>query len=187
MAAHSSILAWRIPARPWGRKPCSEPLPNSGCLIRRCLICLRHSLPPRPPVASMELHPPLFQPFLLLLLLLPTLPAVPETGGSWQCPRIPYAASRDFAVEYSVPSFSAGGPVQAVATYEGGREGSAVFVATRNRLHVLGPDLQPVESLATGPAGAPGCQTCEACGPGPHGPPGDTDTQVLALAMRMET
>ncbi|XP_044789516.2 macrophage-stimulating protein receptor isoform X3 [Bubalus bubalis] len=129
----------------------------------------------------MELHPPLFQPFLLLLLLLPTLPAVPETGGSWQCPRIPYAASRDFAVEYSVPSFSAGGPVQAVATYEGGREGSAVFVATRNRLHVLGPDLQPVESLATGPAGAPGCQTCEACGPGPHGPPGDTDTQVLVL------
>lgn len=129
----------------------------------------------------MELHPPLFQPFLLLLLLLPTLPAVPETGGSWQCPRIPYAASRDFAVEYSVPSFSPGGPVQAVATYEGGREGSAVFVATRNRLHVLGPDLQPVESLATGPAGAPGCQTCAACGPGPHGPPGDTDTQVLVL------
>lgn len=130
----------------------------------------------------MELHPPLLQPFLLLLLLLPpTLPAVPETGGSWQCPRIPYAASRDFAVEYSVPSFSAGSPVQAVATYEGGREGSAVFVATRNRLHVLGPDLQPVESLATGPVGDPGCQTCEACGPGPHGPPGDTDAQVLVL------
>ncbi|KAB0402466.1 hypothetical protein E2I00_006489, partial [Balaenoptera physalus] len=109
------------------------------------------------------------------------LPAVPETGGSWQCPRIPYAASRDFDVEYLVPSFSAGRPVQAVATYEGGREGSAVFVATRNRLHVLGPDLQPVESLATGPAGAPGCQTCAACGPGPHGPPGDTDAQVLVL------
>ena len=129
----------------------------------------------------MELHPPLLQPFLLLLLLLPALPAVPETGGSWQCRRIPYAASRDFAVEYSVPSFSAGGPVQAVATYEGGTEGSAVFVATRNRLHVLGPDLKPVESLATGPAGAPGCQTCAACGPGPHGPPGDTDAQVLVL------
>ncbi|XP_061051355.1 macrophage-stimulating protein receptor isoform X3 [Eubalaena glacialis] len=130
----------------------------------------------------MELHPPPLQPFLLLLLLpLPELPAVPETGGSWQCPRIPYAASRDFDVEYLVPSFSAGRPVQAVATYEGGREGSAVFVATRNRLHVLGPDLQPVESLATGPAGAPGCQTCAACGPGPHGPPGDTDAQVLVL------
>uniref|UniRef100_A0A8C0D5Q9 Macrophage stimulating 1 receptor n=1 Tax=Balaenoptera musculus TaxID=9771 RepID=A0A8C0D5Q9_BALMU len=131
----------------------------------------------------MELHPPPLQPFLLLLLLLPLpqLPAVPKTGGSWQCPRIPYAASRDFDVEYLVPSFSAGRPVQAVATYEGGREGSAVFVATRNRLHVLGPDLQPVESLATGPAGAPGCQTCAACGPGPHGPPGDTDAQVLVL------
>ncbi|MBV97520.1 Macrophage-stimulating protein receptor, partial [Eschrichtius robustus] len=131
----------------------------------------------------MELHPPPLQPFLLLLLLLPLtpLPAVPKTGGSWQCPRIPYAASRDFDVEYLVPSFSAGRPVQAVATYEGGTEGSAVFVATRNRLHVLGPDLQPVESLATGPAGAPGCQTCAACGPGPHGPPGDTDAQVLVL------
>ncbi|XP_060017811.1 macrophage-stimulating protein receptor isoform X2 [Lagenorhynchus albirostris] len=131
----------------------------------------------------MELHPPPLQPFLLLLLLLllPLLPAVPETGGSWQCPRIPYAASCDFDVEYLVPSFSAGRPVQAVATYEGGREGSAVFVATRNRLHVLGPDLQPVESLATGPAGAPGCQTCAACGPGLHGPPGDTDAQVLVL------
>ncbi|XP_059793622.1 macrophage-stimulating protein receptor isoform X3 [Balaenoptera ricei] len=131
----------------------------------------------------MELHPPPLQPFLLLLLLLPLpqLPAVPKTGGYWQCPRIPYAASRDFDVEYLVPSFSAGRPVQAVATYEGGREGSAVFVATRNRLHVLGPDLQPVESLATGPAGAPGCQTCAACGPGPHGPPGDTDAQVLVL------
>ncbi|XP_057560724.1 macrophage-stimulating protein receptor isoform X3 [Hippopotamus amphibius kiboko] len=130
----------------------------------------------------MELRPLPLQPFLLALLLLPPLPpAVPETAGSWQCPRIPYAASRDFAVEYLVPSFSAGGPVQALETYEGVREGSAVFVATRNRLHVLGPDLQPVESLATGPAGAPGCQTCAACGPGPHGPPGDTDAQVLVL------
>ncbi|XP_047630608.1 macrophage-stimulating protein receptor isoform X7 [Phacochoerus africanus] len=124
----------------------------------------------------MELHPLPLLPFLLLLL-----PAVPATGGSWQCPRIPYAASRNFDVKYVMPSYSAGGPVQAVTTYDGDGEGSAVFVATRNRLHVLGPDLQPVESLATGPAGDPGCQTCAACGPGPYAPPGDTDAQVLVL------
>ncbi|XP_025771968.1 macrophage-stimulating protein receptor isoform X3 [Puma concolor] len=126
----------------------------------------------------MELLSPPSQPsLLLLLLLLPPLLA----RESWQCPRTPYAALRDFDVEYKVPSFSAGGPVQAIATYEGGRDGSAVFVATRNRLHVLGPGLQPVESLATGPVGDPGCQTCAACGPGPHSPQGDTDARVLVL------
>ncbi|KAF0875081.1 RON protein, partial [Crocuta crocuta] len=126
----------------------------------------------------MELLSPPSQPSLLLLLLL-LLPLL--AGGSWQCPRTPYAALRNFDVEYKVPSFSAGGPVQAIATYEGGSDGSAVFVATRNRLHVLGPGLQPVESLATGPVGDPGCQTCAACGPGPHGPQGDTDARVLVL------
>ncbi|XP_053456230.1 macrophage-stimulating protein receptor isoform X2 [Nycticebus coucang] len=125
----------------------------------------------------MELILLLPQSSLLLLLL----PGVPATSRDWQCPRIPYAASRDFDVKYVVPSFSTGAPVQALATYDGGRDGSAVFVATRNRLHVLGPDLQSVETLATGPAGDSGCQTCAACGPGSHGPPGDTDTQVLVL------
>uniref|UniRef100_A0A7N5JMW7 receptor protein-tyrosine kinase n=1 Tax=Ailuropoda melanoleuca TaxID=9646 RepID=A0A7N5JMW7_AILME len=127
----------------------------------------------------MELLPLPSQPslLLLLLLLLPPLLAV----RSWQCPRTPFAALRDFDVEYEVPSFSAAGPVQAITTYEGGEDGSAVFVATRNRLYVLGPGLQPVESLATGPVGDPGCQTCAACGPGPHGLEGDTDAQVLAL------
>uniref|UniRef100_A0A8C3YPR7 Macrophage-stimulating protein receptor n=1 Tax=Catagonus wagneri TaxID=51154 RepID=A0A8C3YPR7_9CETA len=129
----------------------------------------------------MELHPPPLLPFLLLLLLLPLLPTVTATGGSWQCSRVPYAASRNFDVKYLVPSYSAGGPVQAVTTYDGDGEGSAVFVATRNRLHVLGPDLQPVESLATGPAGDPGCQTCAACDPGPQAPREDTDAQVLVL------
>ncbi|XP_058415018.1 macrophage-stimulating protein receptor isoform X9 [Diceros bicornis minor] len=127
----------------------------------------------------MELLPPPSRPSLLLLLLL--LQTRPLAGGSWQCPRTPYSASRDFDVKYVVPSFSTGGPVQALTTYESGGDESAVFVATRNRLHVLGPGLQPVESLVTGPAGDPGCQTCAACGPGLHSPPGDTDAQVLVL------
>nr|KAF6335506.1 macrophage stimulating 1 receptor [Pipistrellus kuhlii] len=130
----------------------------------------------------MELRPPPSA-FLLLLLLLPPppVPAVPAAPGPWRCPLIPYSASRDFDVEYAVPRFAAGGPVQALAAYEGGEGGSAVFVATRNRLHMLGPDLRPLASLATGPAGHPGCQTCAACGPGPHGPPGDTDAKLLVL------
>ncbi|XP_012576046.1 PREDICTED: macrophage-stimulating protein receptor isoform X2 [Condylura cristata] len=118
-------------------------------------------------------------PHSLLLLLL--LRAVPVVGGPWQCLRSPHTASRDFDVKYEVPSFSVGAPVQAVATYDGDEEGSAVFVGTRNRLYVLGPDLQLIESLVTGPAGDPGCLTCAACGQGPYGPPGDTDSQVLVL------
>ncbi|XP_008569766.1 PREDICTED: macrophage-stimulating protein receptor isoform X3 [Galeopterus variegatus] len=129
----------------------------------------------------MELLPPPLPQSSLLLLQLLLQSAMPAASRDWQCPRTPYAASRNFDVRYVVPSYSAGGPVQAIATYEGGRDGSAVFVATRNHLHVLGPDLQTVESLTTGPAGDSGCQTCAACGPGPHGPPGDTDTLVLVL------
>ncbi|KAM5291873.1 macrophage-stimulating protein receptor [Ctenodactylus gundi] len=125
--------------------------------------------------------PPQLPPPCSLLLLILWLPRVPSTGGDWQCSRTPHAASCNFDVRYVVPSFSAGGPVQAVVTYDGGGDGSAVFVATRNRLHVLGPDLHSVEILVTGPAGDPNCQTCASCGPGPHGPPGDTNTLVLVL------
>ncbi|XP_060060628.1 macrophage-stimulating protein receptor isoform X2 [Erinaceus europaeus] len=118
----------------------------------------------------------------LLLLLLLLLRAVPGAGGSWQCPRTPYASTRDFDVEYRLLSFSAGGVVQAVAAFEDKDWGaSAVFVAIRNRLHMLGPDLQLVESLATGPAGDPDCQTCAACGQELQGPPSNTDAQVLVL------
>lgn len=116
----------------------------------------------------------------LVLMLLLWLPAV-FMDQDWQCPRTPFAASRDFNMKYVVPSFSAGGPVQAVAAYEDSEDGSAVFVATRNHLHVLGPDLQSTQNLTTGPVGDPSCQTCAACGPGPRGPPNDTDTLVLVL------
>ncbi|XP_055485833.1 macrophage-stimulating protein receptor isoform X2 [Psammomys obesus] len=122
---------------------------------------------------------PLLQSILLLMILLWLPPT--STNLAWQCPRTPFAASRDFTVKYEVPSFSAGGRIQATAAYEDSEEGGAVFVATRNRLHVLGPDLQYIESLTTGPVGDPGCQTCASCGPGPHGPPNDTDTVVLVM------
>ncbi|XP_050996281.1 macrophage-stimulating protein receptor [Acomys russatus] len=132
-----------------------------------------------PSSVSMGLLLPLLQATLELLLLL-WLPAA-STNLDGQCPPIPFAASRDFNVEYTVPTFSAGGQVQATAAYEDSEDGSAVFVATRNRLHVLGPDLQYRESLTTGPVGDPDCQTCASCGPGHHGPPNDTDTVVLVM------
>ncbi|XP_007953566.2 macrophage-stimulating protein receptor [Orycteropus afer afer] len=143
-------------------------------------------------LASMALHQrPSPQPFLFLVLLLlllspppptttTTIPAVSQCQSARQCSRIPYAASRDFDVEYSVPSFSASSRVQAVASYED-EDRSAIFVATRNRLHVLGPKLQLIQSVVMGPAGDPGCQTCSACGLDPHGPLRDTDMQVLVL------
>ncbi|XP_040850952.1 macrophage-stimulating protein receptor isoform X2 [Ochotona curzoniae] len=120
-------------------------------------------------------------PWSSVLLLLLLLPVVPAAGAPWTCRRTPYSASRDFDVKYEVPSFLAGSPVQAVATFEGGADGSAVFVATRNRLQVLGPDLQPLQSLATGPVGDASCQTCATCDPWPQDSAGDTDMQVLVL------
>ncbi|XP_042521956.1 macrophage-stimulating protein receptor [Dipodomys spectabilis] len=115
------------------------------------------------------------------LLLLLGLPVVFMGGLDWQCRRMPYSASRNFEVKYVIPSFSLGGPVQAMVTYEDGEIGSALFIATRNRLHVLGADLQSIQSLATGPVGDPGCQTCTSCGPVTPGPLGDTDTLVLVV------
>ncbi|KAM4821651.1 macrophage-stimulating protein receptor isoform 3-T3 [Thomomys bottae] len=115
------------------------------------------------------------------LLLLLGLPVVFTVSLDWQCPRMPYSASRDFEMKYVVPSFSLGSPVQAMVTYEDGEVGSAVFIATRNRLHVLGPDLQFIQSLATGPVGDPDCLTCTSCGPDTPGPWNDTDTLVLVV------
>lgn len=130
----------------------------------------------------MELTQLRLQHSLLLVLPILLLRAVAAGGGSWQCPRTRYASSRNFDVEYAVLNFSASDPIQAVVTYEDKDWGaSAVFVAVRNRLHVLGPDLQLVESLVTGPAKSPDCHMCSACGQELHDSPGDTDAQVLVL------
>ncbi|KAK2500512.1 hypothetical protein MC885_011359, partial [Smutsia gigantea] len=159
-----------------GRRPSGSPpaVRRSRCLARGRAGGRLPAGPGDRLQARASMGPSAPAPLLVLL-------AVAAAAEPSRCPRTPYAASRDFDVEYALPSFSAGGPVQAVATYEGGGDGSAVFVGTRNRLHVLDAGLQLVESLATGPAGDPRCQTCAGCGPGPHGPPGDTDALVLAL------
>ncbi|XP_027692885.1 macrophage-stimulating protein receptor isoform X2 [Vombatus ursinus] len=115
--------------------------------------------------------------FRLLLLLLAQGP--PSLGESWQCPRILYAASRNFSVEYVVPSFEAAAPIQRVVAYD---EGQAIFVATRNHLHMLNARLELLQTLVTGPAGQPSCESCTACeGSEPSLPGGDTDNAVLVL------
>ncbi|XP_012398970.2 macrophage-stimulating protein receptor isoform X2 [Sarcophilus harrisii] len=116
--------------------------------------------------------------FCLLLLLLAQ--GTPSLEESWQCPRIPYAASRNFSVQYVVPSFEAPAPIQRVIAYG---DGQVVFVATRNHLYMLSADLELLQSLVTGPAGHPGCQSCAACNWSESSLPGtgDTDNAVLVL------
>ncbi|XP_036595395.1 macrophage-stimulating protein receptor isoform X2 [Trichosurus vulpecula] len=115
--------------------------------------------------------------FCLLLLLLARGP--PSLGESWQCPRIPYAASRNFSVQYMVPSFEAAAPIQRVVAYY---EGQALLVATRNHLYLLNDRLELLQSLVTGPVGHPSCESCAECEGSEPSPPGaDTDNAVLVL------
>ncbi|XP_074139399.1 macrophage-stimulating protein receptor isoform X2 [Sminthopsis crassicaudata] len=115
--------------------------------------------------------------FCLLLLLLAQ--GTPSLEESWQCPRIPYAASRNFSVQYVVPSFEAPAPIQRVTAYG---DGQVIFVATRNHLYMLSANLERLQSLVTGPAGHPSCQACAACNWSESSlPGGDTDNAVLVL------
>ncbi|XP_043835779.1 LOW QUALITY PROTEIN: macrophage-stimulating protein receptor [Dromiciops gliroides] len=114
--------------------------------------------------------------FLLLLLL---AQGPPSRGEPWQCPAIPYTISRNFSVQYEVPSFEAGVPIQRVVAYD---KGQAIFVATRNHLHMLNARLELLQSLVTGPAGHPSCQSCAVCERSERSfPGGDTDNVVLVL------
>ncbi|XP_074054085.1 macrophage-stimulating protein receptor isoform X2 [Macrotis lagotis] len=115
-----------------------------------------------------------FSCFLLLLAQ-----GLPSLGESWHCTGIPYAASRNFSVEYVVPSFEATAPIQRVVAFE---KGQLIFVATRNQLHMLNASLGLVQSLVTGPTGHPSCHSCKACERSESSLPSeDTDNVVLVL------
>uniref|UniRef100_A0A8C5UD07 Protein kinase domain-containing protein n=1 Tax=Malurus cyaneus samueli TaxID=2593467 RepID=A0A8C5UD07_9PASS len=112
---------------------------------------------------------------LWLLLALAPLGAV-----AWQCPRIPYSSTRNFSVPYTLPSFDAGSPIQNVAVFTDSDGPVAIFVAVRNRILLVSPELRLLSILVTGPVGSTRCEICRLC-PATTGGPEDMDNVLLLL------
>ncbi|NXW69643.1 RON protein, partial [Hirundo rustica] len=112
-------------------------------------------------------------PWLLLALAL-------RGAGAWQCPRIPYSSTRNFSIPYTLPSLDAGSPIQNVAVFTDSNGPVAVFVAVRNRILLLSPELRLLSVLVTGPVGSAKCQICRLC-PATTDGPEDTDNVLLLL------
>ncbi|XP_025962425.2 macrophage-stimulating protein receptor isoform X2 [Dromaius novaehollandiae] len=114
---------------------------------------------------------------LFLALALAPLPA-----GAWQCPRIPFSATRNFSVAYPLPGLDAGSPVQNVAVFADPSGAAAVFVAVRNGILVASPELRVRSVLVTGPVGSARCEICSLCpAAGDAASPADTDNVLLLL------
>ncbi|XP_062356729.1 macrophage-stimulating protein receptor [Cinclus cinclus] len=112
---------------------------------------------------------------LWLLLALALLGA-----GAWQCPRIPYSSTRNFSIPYTLPSLDAGSPIQNVAVFTDSDGPAAVFVAVRNRILLVSPELHLLSVLITGPVGSAKCEICRLC-PATTDGPEDTDNVLLLL------
>lgn len=112
---------------------------------------------------------------LWLLLSLALLGA-----GAWQCPRIPYSSTRNFSIPYTLPSLDAGSPIQNVAVFADSDGPVAVFVAVRNRILLVSPELRLLSVLVTGPVGSAKCEICRLC-PATTDGPEDTDNVLLLL------
>ncbi|NXI18542.1 RON protein, partial [Irena cyanogastra] len=112
---------------------------------------------------------------LWLLLTLALLGA-----GAWQCPRIPYSSTRNFSVPYTLPSLDAGSLIQNVAVLTDSDSPVAVFVAVRNRILLVSPELRLLSVLITGPVGSAKCEICHLC-PATTDGPEDTDNVLLLL------
>lgn len=112
-------------------------------------------------------------PWLLLTLAL-------LGAGAWQCPRIAYSSTRNFSVPYTLPSLDAGSPIQNVAVFTDSGSPVAVFVAVRNRILLLSPELRLLSLLVTGPVGSDKCEICRLC-PATTDGPEDTDNVLLLL------
>ncbi|KAL9838745.1 LOW QUALITY PROTEIN: macrophage-stimulating protein receptor [Geothlypis trichas] len=112
---------------------------------------------------------------LWLLLSLALLGA-----GAWQCPRIPYSSTRNFSIPYTLPSLHAGSPIQNVAVFADSDGPVAVFVAVRNRILLVSPELRLLSVLVTGPVGSAKCEICRLC-PATTDGPEDTDNVLLLL------
>ncbi|XP_014376051.1 macrophage-stimulating protein receptor isoform X1 [Alligator sinensis] len=118
--------------------------------------------------------------FLVCLFLEFELPRV--FCSAWECPRISYNAMRNYTVEYKLPNFITDSPIQNIVTYEDPSGASAIFVAVRNKIYVLSPELASMDIIVTGPMGSDQCKICALC-PGTAGAlqPEDTDNVVLVL------
>ncbi|NXX25710.1 RON protein, partial [Nicator chloris] len=112
---------------------------------------------------------------LWLLLALALLGA-----SAWQCPRIPYSSTRNFSVPYTLPSLDAGSPIQNVAVFTDSDGPVAVFVAVRNRILLISPELRLLSVLITGPVGSAKCEICRLCSATTDAPE-DTDNVLLLL------
>ncbi|NXI93376.1 RON protein, partial [Psophia crepitans] len=112
--------------------------------------------------------------FLLVLTL------VPLGTSTWQCPRIPYSTTRNFSVPYTLPSLDASSPVQNVAVFTDAAGPAAVFVAVRNRILLVSPELRLLSVLVTGPVGSAECEICHLCPAATDGPE-DRDNVLLLL------
>ncbi|NWT66695.1 RON protein, partial [Prunella himalayana] len=111
--------------------------------------------------------------WLLLALALPG-------AGAWQCPRIPYSSTRNFSIPYTLPSLDAGSPIQNVAVLTDSDSPVAAFVAVRNRILLVSPELRLLSVLITGPVGSAKCEICRLC-PATTDGPEDTDNVLLLL------
>ncbi|NWT81768.1 RON protein, partial [Lanius ludovicianus] len=112
---------------------------------------------------------------LCLLLAL-----APLGASTWQCPRIPYSSTRNFSIPYTLPSLDAGSPIQNVAVFTNSNSPVAVFVAVRNRILLVSPELRLLSVLITGPVGSAKCEICHLC-PATTDGPEDTDNVLLLL------
>ncbi|NXS77832.1 RON protein, partial [Erpornis zantholeuca] len=118
---------------------------------------------------------------LLCCVCLCLLLALAPLGASaWQCPRIPYSSTRNFSIPYTLPSLDAGSPIQNVAVFTDSDGPVAVFVAVRNRILLVSPELQLLSVLITGPVGSAKCEICRLC-PATTDSPEDTDNVLLLL------
>ncbi|NXC05148.1 RON protein, partial [Orthonyx spaldingii] len=108
------------------------------------------------------------------------LALAPLGASTWQCPRIPYSSTRNFSIPYTLPSLDAGSPIQNVAVFTDSDGPVAVFVAVRNRILLVSPELQLLSVLITGPVGNARCEICHLC-PAATDSAEDTDNVLLLL------
>ncbi|XP_065702122.1 macrophage-stimulating protein receptor [Patagioenas fasciata] len=114
------------------------------------------------------------------MCLLLVLALAPLGTSAWQCPRIPYSATRNFSIPYVLPGLDAGSLVQNVAVFADSTGPAAVFVAVRNRILLANPEMRLLSVLITGPVGSTECQICRLC-PAVTDGPEDTDNVLLLL------